>query len=106
MDPKPTERILSNGAEAAFQQEANARGWDITKRGWPDFFCWRDGEIALVEVKPKRGRRLKRSQRRVLEALAAYGVPCFQWTPLNGLQPVTIETETVKHRRGIRYGVH
>ena len=53
------------------------------KRGWPDFFMERDGEIACVEVK-RSGRKLKPSQRHILKALAAHGVPCYHWTPDEG----------------------
>jgi hypothetical protein len=66
-------RRPKNEAEAEFYDWAKSRGWQLTRRGWPDFFCWRDGQIALVEVKPKKGRRLKQHQIFVLKALAEAG---------------------------------
>ena len=74
---------LSNITEKAFADLAASRGWEVTKRGWPDFLCFGpDGKVIAVEVKPrtKDGRRLKQlktEQRRVLDALSQLGVPCF-----------------------------
>jgi hypothetical protein len=81
--PSPPRRP-KNAAEGAFWDRATSEGWAVSRRGWPDFFLERGGRIALVEVKPHRGRRLKTEQRRVLLALAAYGVPCYQWCPDGG----------------------
>lgn len=41
----------SNEAEGLFWDEATKAGWVLTKQGWPDFICRRDGEVVLVEVK-------------------------------------------------------
>jgi VRR-NUC domain len=71
----PTERI--------FTEHARSAGWEISKRGWPDFIMWKDGEIACVEVK-KDLDRLRDNQLSVLEALASHGVPCFTWRPIEG----------------------
>lgn len=81
-------RRPQNLAEGAFFDAALAAGWEPTKRGWPDFFMEKDGVIAAVEVKPSTRTPLKRSQRRVMEALAAHGVPCFRWTPDGGFDRI------------------
>lgn len=80
-----------NEAEAQFYEAAKAAGWSPTKRGWPDFFMERNGEVACVEVKSTQWRNLKPTQHRILRALTAYGVPCFKWTPDGGF--VRIEAE-------------
>lgn len=82
------QRCPTNPAERAFFEAARAKGWEVCKRGWPDFFCVRDGEIALVEVKPYEDRALKREQEIVLRALAAYGVPCYRWSPGAGFERI------------------
>lgn len=76
------QRTPANGPEKAFFDAAKAAGWEVTKRGWPDFFCVKEGgRIALVEVKASFADDLKTEQREVMEALARYGVPCFVWSP-------------------------
>jgi hypothetical protein len=39
------------GYEAMFAEWAESQGWDVTKRGWPDFMCRRNGALMVVEVK-------------------------------------------------------
>lgn len=81
-------RPLRNAAEEAFRLEAVAAGWTVCKRGWPDFICEKDGTLAVVEIKPHRRRILKREQRRVMAWLAAYGVPCYRWSPDGGFERI------------------
>lgn len=83
-------RTLKNDSERAFQLAATKNGWDVTKRGWPDFFCTRGGKIVCVEVKMKRSHNLKQSQAKVMRALASYGIPCFKWTPDAGFVPIRV----------------
>jgi hypothetical protein len=82
--PPSSPRRPRNPAEGAFFDAASEAGWAPWKRGWPDFFLSRGGEVALVEVKPRRSQGPSARQRAVLEALAAYGVPCYVWTPGGG----------------------
>jgi|GEM_PF-4949611 len=85
-------RRPKNSAEAKLYDEMAGAGWEITKRGWPDFFCIRekDGqtEVCVVEVKPHSGAGLKNSQAVVMQTLAAYGVPCFMYSPDGGLRRI------------------
>ena len=74
-------RELKNAAESQFEQKMIADGWEVTKRGWPDFICFRDGEIMCVEVKPARLHPLKTEQLRMLQLLSAAGIRCFKWSP-------------------------
>jgi len=69
-----------NKAEACFYDLMIERGWELTKRGWPDFFCWKDNKFVLVEVKRKHSHRLKYRQRHVMQSLADYGVECYRFS--------------------------
>ena len=81
-------KLFKNEAERECCEELTTKGWEVTKRGWPDFICYKDGELILVEVKPKQSRKLKREQQRLTQALASLGVKCFKWTPDGGLEPI------------------
>jgi len=83
-----------NPAERAFWDAATAAGWEPAKRGWPDFICFRGGEVCVVEVKPKRRTRLKVTQARVLVALARAGIPAYHWSPDAGFRRIQPTTET------------
>src|SRR5271154_4401387 len=80
-------RIYKNVSERAFQVWAEAQGWTITKRGWPDFFCVNhEGKIVLVEVKTTNKRLLRQHQYTILTRLAAFGIPCYRWSPQDGFR--------------------
>lgn len=64
------------GYEAAFAEWAESNGWDVTKRGWPDFICRRDGATMAVEVKGGND-DLKPEQIDTLNDLSAAGIPTF-----------------------------
>lgn len=75
--PDPLSRKLyPNKHEDAFASMAHVLGWEVSKRGWPDFICWDGDEAIFVEVKPK-GRWLRESQHRLLHFFASKGIPCF-----------------------------
>lgn len=69
-----------NKPERDFQSMMEAKNWTVTKQGWPDFICYRDNHLILVEVKKHRGRRLKKEQRKLMVALARRGIKCYRWT--------------------------
>jgi hypothetical protein len=81
----PHRRRYPNLTEEAFAQLAERNGWEVTKRGWPDFLCFGpNDEVIAVEVKPRladpsKGRMkvLSRYQVRVMDILQAAGVRCF-----------------------------
>lgn len=77
-----------NVAERAFVQVALSKGWDVTKRGWPDFICFRGKELILVEVKPQKTQPLLRSQYRLMKALVDRGISCYRWSPDTGFQHI------------------
>lgn len=84
------QREPRNDAESAFFLAAKDRGWTITKRGWPDFFCFNEleGKVAAVEVKPTSSRPLKHEQEMVMMLLARHGIACFKWSPDGGFQRI------------------
>jgi len=77
-----------NRAEAEFYDLMTSKGWEITKRGWPDFSCFKNNKLILIEVKPKRGYKLKSWQRRVMLELVKHGLQCYRWSPDGGFEPV------------------
>ena len=78
-----------NAAEGMFYRFMKERGWEMVRRGWPDLLCVKGQRVALVEVKRKRGHRLKASQLYVLSLLASRGVECYRWDPQGGFQRIT-----------------
>lgn len=73
-------RNLPENTAARKLEEA---GWEVTKRGWPDFIC-RDpdgGAVMAVEVKPRypdgEFHPLKTAQLEVFKILDSFGVPCW-----------------------------
>ena len=71
-----------NGPERAFEEMAGRKGWNATKRGWPDFICFDEQGMFAVEVKPRMRPRagmkqLKREQVIVMDVLTAHGIRCF-----------------------------
>lgn len=70
-----------NKSEAQLYTQLTGQGWDMTKQGWPDFACIKDGRLLLVEVKPSRSRRLKGRQQQLMELFASHGIDCFKWSP-------------------------
>ncbi len=74
-------RVYVNEAEQNFAEWARSQGWEVTKRGWPDFICYRGDSLMLVEVKPRLTNRLKSGQHRLMNSLKKYGVKCYRWSP-------------------------
>lgn len=76
-------------AEGKLYDLLTAQGWTVTKKGWPDFACYKDKRLIVVEVKANRGRRLKREQIRLMTQLAAHGIDCFRWSPDVGFERIS-----------------
>jgi hypothetical protein len=81
----PCREPLCNNAEEAFRRQAVDSGWTVSKRGWPDFICERDGKIVIVEIKAHRRRILKR-------------VPCYRWSPDGGFERIGTRPFHVRER--------
>jgi hypothetical protein len=76
-------RKYKNPAEGKFADTARSNGWEVSKEGWPDFFCQHeDGRTMAIEVKPKSKKdgfryALKASQICRLAWLQSFGIDCF-----------------------------
>lgn len=81
-------RVPYNRAEEECYIKMQDAGWTAIKTGWPDFFCFRDGEICVVEVKPKKTHSLKRNQIAILKKLAEAGIRSYKWTPDGGFEKI------------------
>jgi hypothetical protein len=77
-----------NEPELAFAVWAATEGWIATKRGWPDFICYRGDEVMAVEVKWSDG--LSMDQQRACLMLATHGIPTFVWSPPGPLEPFEV----------------
>lgn len=77
-------RRPKNPAEAEFFDIADAAGWHIGTRVWPDFFLQRGDRIIAVEVDMP-GRKLRPEKARLQAILGQFGIPVCQWTPGGGL---------------------
>lgn len=77
-----------NSAEAQCFEYLSSKGWTVTKRGWPDFFCVKDGAICAVEVKPTKRQSLRPNQIAIMGELSAKGIKCYKWSPDGGFEEV------------------
>ena len=75
--PKP--HRPQNAAEAECYDKLTANGWQVTKKGWPDFFVTKGNKFAVVEVKRRNTHRLKYHQRLVMKLLSSMGIPCYRY---------------------------
>lgn len=81
------DRDYKSPAEQAFVNLARVNGWQVTGRGYPDFICYRNGELMLVEVKASKRHRLKSGQWLFMNTMKKYGVKCYRWSPDNPWTP-------------------
>ncbi len=81
-------KLPRNPAERRFAEEMAKLGWNLYKKGWPDFLGVKDDKVIFVEVKTKRSHRLKREQVVVLRLLASLGMNCYRWSPDTGLETI------------------
>lgn len=66
-----------NKVERAFYDAASSKGWIVSKKGWPDFFCIHpDGKVMVAETKSNKP-RLAPWQNIVMKVLANHGIECF-----------------------------
>lgn len=82
---KPKAAARYHGYEARFAEWAMSQGWDVTKRGWPDFICRRDGALMAVEVKGGMD-DLSPEQIDTLNNLSAAGLPTYVYYDGLGLK--------------------
>ena len=79
-----------NKAERAFFDHMVRSGWEVTKRGWPDYCCYKDGKVICVEVKARNKNKLVGEQARCMATLIKHGIPCYRWSFEDGkLHPLS-----------------
>lgn len=86
-------RVLrpKNETEAKFFDWIMEQGYKASKRGWPDFFCLGPNEeLMVVEVKPD-GHVPTQWQKTIMAALQKAGIPCYLWSPTEGLREIELE---------------
>lgn len=84
--PKPERRRPANDAEGQLFDELTADGWEVMKRGWPDFVAVRNGKVLIIEVKPGKHDRPKVDQEFVMQLLADHGLNVALWNPKSGFR--------------------
>jgi hypothetical protein len=94
MTPPAPSYVTGNIAEAEFALWAEARGWSVTKRGWPDFICRRGGELMCVEVKANPD-VLSEPQRQTARDLTVRGVPVYEWRQPSDWDPADGELRPI-----------
>ena len=79
-------KIRVNTAEAKLEELMTQRGFEVTKRGWPDFLCFSasSDSVICVEVKRSSKHKLKFEQERIMTILIDAGIPCYRWDLYNG----------------------
>jgi hypothetical protein len=76
-------KIPANRSERQFIESAEAKGWKVIRKGWPDYLCFMlntDGtikEIMGVEVKPNHSEGLKFHQSVNCSLLNMKGIDCY-----------------------------
>ena len=75
---------VKNKTERLFKDLAEANGWEVTKKGYPDFICYRDSDIVLVEVKKPPNLKLSQEQAKFMDGIRKYGIKGKVWNPSDG----------------------
>ena len=84
-----TPRRPKNKAEGMCWDILTEKGWEVTKRGWPDFIAWHDDQPIFVEVKPNQNTALKDRQLHIMDVLAGAGLRCYRYSPDVGFTALT-----------------
>ena len=74
-----------NPTEAECFEYMESQGWTCTKRGYPDFVCYKGEDLCFVEVKPTENYVLKSEQEKLMNALTERGLKCYKYTADGGL---------------------
>lgn len=83
------ERVPRQANRKAAFDTLKADGWQLSTRGWPDYFGARQGgkEIAAFYVSTRRN--LRGEQQEVAMILNMHGLPCFHVTLDGSTIPIT-----------------
>lgn len=76
-------RLVRTGSKSEAQaiRHFTGEGWQVFKRGWPDFLVVKGGVVRLIEVKGKSKYHLKPQQASIASQLRALGVIVEMWAP-------------------------
>lgn len=93
-------REPKNRSERAVWDTLQSDGWTVLRRGWPDFFCFRDSpegnSVMVVEVKPYEWYQLKKEQRMIMRWMQSLGVKTFRGDGYGRLTPFD---DTIEDRK-------
>lgn len=78
-----TTRIYKDESKRACVKAIEGLRWNVSSRGWPDFFCW-DGDAVMVVKVMADNRKMSPSQKRILKALQDRACSVKIWTPSKG----------------------
>ena len=96
VDRGVSQRELKNPAENECYKLLRSQGWQVTKRGWPDFIAYKKDQVIVVEVKKNSAHSLRQSQWRVFKQLGQAGIPCYKYTPERGMELAFCDEETAR----------
>lgn len=89
-------------SEQQLADKMMAEGWEVYRKGYPDFLCRKDDTIIAIEVKPNTNINLEPHQITMMGLLKSLGVECYRWSPgseisqnLNSTKPKPISIEGV-----------
>ena len=81
-------REIKNIRERLVAERWKKNGYEVLKKGWPDFLCVKGSEVVMVEVKRKQKRRSKKMglsrhqirMKEILEKVCRYEVEYVEVT--------------------------
>jgi len=75
----PIRRRPRNLDFQAVEDLMRAGGWKVTSRGWPRYFCWKEGKVSLVVPG-----KLNSKQAFQFWWFERHGIECYSWTKRTG----------------------
>lgn len=80
---------IGSTTENEFVNNAINNGWEVHKKGWPDFIIKRGNDIRFVEVKRSTQEGLKKHQLVVCKLLTSLGLKVYLWKPATGFKKIS-----------------
>ena len=89
---RDNDSCTASPSEAKVASTLENDGWEVLKRGWPDFIAIKGDTIRFLEVKRNDGDKLRPEQVRVSEILSRYGITVERVIPDYEPKPITNST--------------